>query len=196
MIRFALALAAMAMATAFPAAAQAPAEARAYFEQFDRFCLATGGDPARALAAAEAEGWIAAPQAMVDEAVNPNAPDVAIRLSAPADAAPARLLVSASPPMTDRGGLKVRACAIEPAPGVNPDEHQLTALIEARLGFTGAMLPVWAFSGTGPFVNEMELILEGMEAMAARAAVTPVFMLNLAPSGDGGAALALLRMGD
>ena len=34
------------MATAFPAAAQAPAEARAYFEQFDRFCLATGGDPA------------------------------------------------------------------------------------------------------------------------------------------------------
>jgi hypothetical protein len=194
MIRFALALAAV--ATALPAAAQAPADAGVYFGQFDRFCLATGGDPARAVAAAEAEGWIAAPQAMVDEAVNPAAPEVAIRLSGSADAAPARLLISASPPMADRNGLKVRACAIEPAPGVSLDEYRLTALVEARLGFTGAMLPVWVFSGAGPFVNESELILEGQEAMAARAAVTPVYMLNLMPSGTGGSALGLLRMGD
>lgn len=194
MIRFALALAAV--ATALPAAAQAPADAGAYFEQFDRFCLATGGDPARAVAAAEAEGWIAAPQAMVDEAVNPDAPEVSIRLSRSADTAPARLLLSASPPMADRGGLKVRACAIEPAPEVSLDEYRLTALVEARLGFTGAMLPVWVFTGSGPFVNESELILEGEEAMAARAAVTPVYMLNLMPSGTGGSALGLLRMGD
>ncbi|HWQ85366.1 hypothetical protein [Brevundimonas sp.] len=194
MIRVAMALAAL--TTAVPAAAQAPSDSLAYFQQFDRFCLATGGDPARAVAAAEAEGWIAAPQAMVDEAVNPNAPEVAIRLSGPADAAPARLLLSASPPMADRGGLKVRVCAIEPAPGAGLDETRLTALVEARLGFTGAMLPVWVFSGSGPFVDENELILQGREAMAARAATTPIYMLNLVPSGDGGSALALLRMGD
>ena len=84
-----------AMIMAAPAAAQAPMNAETYFRHVDRFCLAAVGDPALAIAAAEAEGWIAAPQAMIDEIVNPNAPEAAVRLSGPADAAPARLILTA-----------------------------------------------------------------------------------------------------
>ena len=79
-----------AMIMAAPAAAQVPMTTETYFGHVDRFCLAAGGDPALAIAAAEAEGWIAAPQAMVDEIVNPDAPEAVVRLSGPADAAPAR----------------------------------------------------------------------------------------------------------
>jgi hypothetical protein len=201
MIRMAMVLAALAIAPAAAAAAQttgAPSSAptQAYFQQFDRFCLSGGGNRDLAIAAAEAEGWIAAPQAMIDAAVNPDAPEVAIRLSGPADAASAQLLLSASPPVPDRGDLKVRVCAIEPAPGSPVDGVQLASLIEARLGFSGAMLPVWLFSGSGPFTDENALILEGQDAMYARAAETPIYMLSITRAESEGSALVLMRMGD
>ena len=178
-----------------PAAAQVPMTTEAYFQHIDRFCLDTGGDPALATAAAEAVGWIAAPQAMVDEIVNPNAPEAVVRLSGPADAAPARLILTSSPPMAGHEGVKVRVCMVEPAPASAIEEAALTALVEARLGLAAAILPVWAFSGTGPYVDRTELMLGGMEAMAAHAATEPVYMLNLMPTDDGTPALGLLRIG-
>ena len=184
-----------AMVLAAPAAAQVPMNTATYFRHVDRFCLATGGDPVRAAAAAEAEGWGPAPRAMIDEIVNPDAPEAVVRLSGPADAAPARLILTASPPMADRGGLKIRTCVVEPAPGSSIDEAELSALVEARLGLAAAILPVWTFSGTGPYVDRTELMLGGMEAMAAHAAADPLYMLNLLPAQDGTPSLALLRMG-
>jgi hypothetical protein len=180
---------------ATPAAAQVPMSTEAYFQHVDRFCLSTGGDPALATAAAEAEGWLPAPQAMVDEIVNPDAPEVAIRLSEPADAAPARLILTSSPPMTGHEGVKVRVCMVEPAPASAIEEAALSALVEARVGLAAAILPVWAFSGTGPYTDRTDLMLGGMEAMAAHAATEPVYMLNLMPTDDGTPALGLLRIG-
>ena len=185
-----------AMAVATPAAAQVPMTTETYFQHVDRFCLAGGGDPALAIAAAEAEGWIAAPQAMIDEILNPNAPEAAVRLSGPADAAPARLILTSSPPMAGHDGVKVRVCMVEPAPASAIDEAALTALVETRLGLAAAILPVWAFSGTGPYTDQTELMLGGMEAMAAHAATEPVYMLNLMPTDDGTPALGLLRLGE
>lgn len=183
------------MAMAVPAVAQVPMSTETYFQHVDRFCLGTGGDPALAVAAAEAEGWLPAPQAMVDEIMNPNAPEVAVWLSEPVDAAPARLILTTSPAMADRGGLKVRVCMVEPAPASAIDEAGLSALVEARLGLAAAILPVWAFSGTGPYTDRTELMLGGMEAMAGHAATEPVYMLNLMPADDGTPALGLLRIG-
>ena len=183
-----------ALLMAAPAAAQVPMTTETYFGHVDRFCLGAGGDPALAIAAAEAEGWIAAPQAMVDEIVNPEAPEAAVRLSGPADAAPARLILTSSPPMAGHDGVKVRVCMVEPAPASAIDEAALSALVETRLGLAAAILPVWAFSGTGPYVDRTELMLGGMEAMAAHAATEPVYMLNLMPTEDGTPALGLLRL--
>ena len=183
------------MALAASAVAQVPMSTETYFQHVDRFCLETGGDPARAAAAAEAEGWIAAPQAMVDEIVNPNAPEAAVRLSGPADGAPARLILTSSPPMAGHDGVKVTVCLVEPAPASAIDEAALTALVEARLGLAAAILPVWAFSGTGPYLDQTELMLGGMEAMSTHAATEPVYMLNLMPADDGTPALGLLRIG-
>ena len=64
------------------------------------------------------------------------------------------------------------------------------------LGLAAAILPVWAFSGTGPYTDRTELMLGGMEAMAAHAATEPVYMLNLMPTDDGTPALGLLRLGE
>lgn len=180
---------------ATPAAAQVPMSTAIYFQHVDRFCLSTGGDPALATAAAEGEGWLPAPQAMVDEIVNPNAPEAAVRLSGPADGAPARLILTSSPPMAGHDGVKVKVCMVEPAPASAIDEAALSALVEARLGLAAAILPVWAFSGTGPYTDRTELMLGGMEAMAAHAATEPVYMLNLMPTDDGTPALGLLRIG-
>ena len=180
---------------AAPAAAQVPMSTETYFQHVDRFCLSTGGDPALATAAAEAEGWLPAPQAMVDEIVNPDAPQVAIRLSEPADAAPARLILTSSPPMAGHDGVKVRVCMVEPAPASAIEEAALSALVEARVGLPAAILPVWAFSGSGPYIDRTELMLGGMEAMVAHAATEPVYMLNLMPTDDGTPALGLLRIG-
>ena len=180
---------------AAPAAAQVPMSTETYFQHVDRFCLSTGGDPALATAAAEAEGWLPAPQAMVDEIVNPDAPQVAIRLSEPADAAPARLILTSSPPMAGHDGVKVRVCMVEPAPASAIEEAALSALVEARVGLPAAILPVWAFSGSDPYIDRTELMLGGMEAMAAHAATEPVYMLNLMPTDDGTPALGLLRIG-
>lgn len=179
---------------AAPAAAQVPMSTETYFQHVDRFCLNTGGDPALATAAAEAEGWLPAPQAMVDEIVNPNAPEAAVRLSGP-DGAPARLILTSSPPMAGHDGVKVRVCMVEPAPASAIDEAALSALVEARVGLPAAILPVWAFSGSGPYTDRTELMLGGMEAMAAHAATEPVYMLNLMPADDGTPALGLLRIG-
>ena len=82
-----------------------------------------------------------------------------------------------------------------PAPASAIDEAALTALVETRLGLAAAILPVWAFSGAGPYTDRIELMLGGMEAMADHAATEPVYMLNLMPTEDGTPALALLRMG-
>lgn len=49
-----------ALLTALPAAARA-AEAGDLVEAFSRYCMATEGDPAAALAAAAADGWTASP---------------------------------------------------------------------------------------------------------------------------------------
>ena len=185
-----------AMVMAAPAAAQAPMNTETYFRHIDRFCLAAGGDPALAIAAAEAEGWIAAPQAMVDEIVNPDAPEAVVRLSGPADAAPARLILTSSPPMAGRGDMKVRVCMVEPAPASAIDEAALTALVETRLGLAAAILPVWAFSGTGPYTDQTELMLGGMGRHGLHAATEPVYMLNLMPTDDGTPALGLLRLGE
>ena len=91
--------------------------------------------------------------------------------------------------------MKVRVCMVEPAPAAAIDEAALTALVEKRLGLAAAILPVWAFSGAGPYTDRIELMLGGMEAMADHAATEPVYMLNLMPTEDGTPALALLRMG-
>lgn len=184
-----------AMAVAAPAVAQVPMSTETYFQHVDRFCLGTGGDPALAAAAAEAAGWLPAPQAMVDEIVNPDASEAVVRLSGPADAAPARLILTTSPPMAGQGGVKVRVCVVEPAPASAIDEAALSALVEARLGLAAAILPVWAFSGTGPYTDRTDLMLGGMEAMAVHAATEPVYMLNLMPTDDGTPALGLLRLG-
>lgn len=175
--------------TAAPVQAQ-DAEAD-YFALFDRFCVATGGDMGKAIAAAEAEGWIAAPDAMVAEMRNPNAPEAAIRLSAAPDAAPMRLLLSVSPASPERHDTRVGACAVEPAAGSALDSEHLVRLTSARLGIEQAFLPTWLYSGEGPFADESELMLGEPGAMYARAAETPLHMVNLMD----GPGLALLRMG-
>lgn len=179
---------------AAPAKAQTT-DTATYFAQFDRFCLSTGADPAAAVAAAEAEGWIAAPQAMVDEIVNPNAPEVVIRLSGPAEGSPARLIISTSSPQERYGGLRARSCGIEPALAEIHDGGDLAGRIAARLGFVQAGPPIWMFSGEDPFTEQTALMFQGREAATAFAATQPLFMLTLMPRPDGqGSFVGLLRL--
>lgn len=194
MMRLATALAALTMTA--PAAAQTTSDEAAYFQQFDRFCLSTGGDMRRAVAAAEAEGWIVAPQAMLDEAANPDAAEIAIRLSGPADAGPSRLLLSTTPPLEPGGEVRVTACAIEPAPSARLDQARMKALVQAHLGFGSALPTIWAYSGDGPFTDEAPLMSEGMPVISARARTSPIYMLSVGPSSDESVAMALMRVSD
>lgn len=181
---FRLIAAAAVLAAASPSAAQdGPAQADptdAYFALFDRFCITTGGDPEAAVAAAEADGWIAAPQAMVDEIRNPRAPDVVVWLAGPAETSPDRLIVSTSPAAPDRRNLRFTACAVVPGEGAEgPDRGRLPAMAQRRLGLEQIMMPVWLYTGSGPFTDESALMMEGNEAMDARAVETPLYMLSL-----------------
>lgn len=187
--------AALAVLSAQPAPAQAAAPAlddAAYFALFERMCLATGGRRDEALAAAEALGWTPAPQAMIDEVVNPNAPEVAIRLAGTGE----RLLLSSSPPVPDHGTLRVHVCVVEPDRAALLDGERLTALVGERLDLATGLLPVFAYSGLGPYVDEMAVMLDGSPAMYARAASTPLFIVSVMPFEFALPALSLLRMGD
>lgn len=179
------------MALAGPANAQ-DATAAAYFERFDRYCIATGGDPELAGAAAQADGWIAAPQSMIDDIVNPDAPEAAVWLSGPVDTDPIELGVSASPEIEGYAGIKVRTCSV--VPRIAYDHAELGALVETRLGMSSPV-GIWPYSGTGPFADESQVAIGGTEAMAIRAQTTPFFMLNLVQEG-GLSGLMLLRVGN
>lgn len=201
MKRFAAAMAALSLGwPAGEAAARAPsADVASYFTAFDQLCLATGGRRDEVLAAAEALGWVPAPQAMVDEAVSPEAPEVHIRLATPIESPdaplPARLLLSSSPADETGGGRQVHACGVEPAAGEAMDGAALAGLVEARIGLPAfpSPSPLWVFSGDGPYVDEMALLLEENGPYEA-ARTRPVYMLNMTGRSDA-AGLVLLRAG-
>lgn len=190
----------VAAALAAPALAQeaAPSPTQRYFSDMERFCLATGGDRDQALSAAEAAGWTAAPEAMVAAMVNPDAPEIAVRLSPTTgpDQPQAQLMLSVSPPMPETG-VVVRVCAVVAEPDAEIDAGNLVELATARLGVEpgNAPQPVWIYSGTGPYVSELDLAMSGSNAMFETAAERPIYMLTLTRGAPGQANLALLRAG-
>lgn len=201
MLRLSCVAGVMALAVFSPVMAQdaaAPSATDQYFADVDRFCLATGGDWDLALAAAEAAGWTPAPEAMVAALVNPDAPEIAMRLSPTTgpDQPQAQLLLSVSPPM-DEGGVIVRACAVVAEPQAQIDASTLVELASARIGVEAgrAPYPVWVYSGTGPYVSELDLVMSGGNAMFEAAAERPIFMLTLTRGAPGQVNLALLRAG-
>jgi hypothetical protein len=192
----------MALAVACPVMAQdagAPSATDLYFADVERFCVATGGDWDLALAAAEAAGWTPAPAAVVAALVNPDAPQIAMRLSPTTgpDQPQAQLMLSVSPPMEDADGVVVRACAVVAEPDARIDVSSLVELATARIGVEPgrAPQPVWVYSGTGPYVSELDLVMSGGNAMFEAAAQRPIFMLTVTRGAPGQANLALLRAG-
>lgn len=200
MLRLSCVAGVMALAVFSPVMAQeaTPSATDQYFADVDRFCVATGGDWDLALAAAEAAGWTPAPEAMVAALVNPDAPEIAVRLSPTTgpDQPQAQLLLSVSPPM-DEGGVIVRACAVVAEPQAQIDASTLVELASARIGVEAgrAPYPVWVYSGTGPYVSELDLVMSGGNAMFEAAAERPIFMLTLTRGAPGQVNLALLRAG-
>lgn len=200
MLRLSCVAGVMALAVFSPVMAQeaTPSATDQYFADVDRFCVATGGDWDLALAAAEAAGWTPAPEAMVAALVNPDAPEIAVRLSPTTgpDQPQAQLLLSVSPPM-DEGGVIVRACAVVAESQAQIDASTLVELASARLDVEPgrAPYPVWVYSGTGPYVSELDLVMSGGNAMFEAAAERPIFMLTLTRGAPGQVNLALLRAG-
>jgi len=201
MLRLSCVAGVMALAVFSPVMAQdaaAPSATELYFADLDRFCLATGGQWELALAAAEAAGWTPAPEAMVAALVNPDAPEIAVRLAPVTEPGQpqAQLMLSASPLMREEGVI-VRGCAVMPTPDTRIEAQALVALATARLGVEPgrAPHPVWVYSGTGPYVSELDTVRASNNAMFEAAAERPIFMLTLTRGAPGQANLALLRAG-
>jgi hypothetical protein len=169
----------MAVLSAVPA--EPTAVEQRYFQMFDSLCLSTLGEPDAAQAAAEAAGWTAMPQSIIDEIISADTPVVRGRFGPSlVENGPPTALLSATATMPD--GMHGTSCVIDPTDLPAMDAATLEALVTTRLGLSALQSPIgpiWGYSGSGPYVDELPAIMGGEAAMYARARVEPFAMVQI-----------------
>lgn len=167
-----------------------------YFQAFDSLCLSTLGAPDAVVAAADAARWRPVPAEVIARAQTPAAPTVRGRLgpSLVASGDPAVLFSATSP---EDGPFIATTCVLDVGNLPQMDAAHLEALVDQRLGQTAtqsAIGPIWAYSGSEPFTNEIPTMMQGEPVLHAESHKRAIALVQI-KTYEGRPFLNLTRMG-